>query len=93
MFILAFFGFRKGGAPGENLPDEDGPVNKLWITTLMVVSLVLAPGPPAPAQTAVEYGGIASKNQGGGELGNSVNHKFKSARTKGSSHTPKKAKR
>jgi hypothetical protein len=59
-------------------------VNKLLVTALMVVFLALAPGPPAPAQTAVEYGALVSKNQGGGKLGSSLNHKFGSVRTKGS---------
>jgi hypothetical protein len=72
-----------GGAPGE-FALEDGLVNKFLVTALMVVFLALAPGPPALAQTAVEYGALVSKNQGGGKLGSSLNHKFGSVRTKGS---------
>ncbi len=70
-------------------------MNKVWVTALMVVSVVslaLAPGPPASAQSAVEYGGLVSKNQGGSNLGRSVNHKFGSAKPKGSWHKRKKAK-
>jgi hypothetical protein len=67
-------------------------VNKLCITALMVAALALAPGTPAPAQTAVEYGGVASQNQGGAKLGSSLNHKFKSAKNKGSWHKRKQAK-
>ena len=72
---------------------EDGLVNKLLVTALMVVSLALAPGPPAPAQTAVEYGGLVSKNQGSGKLGSSLNNKFESARKRGGSPKQSKAKR
>ncbi len=68
-------------------------MNKLLVTALMVVFLALAPGPPAPAQTAVEYGGVVSKKQGGGKLGNSLNHKFGSVRNKGSIPKQNKAKR
>jgi hypothetical protein len=67
-------------------------VNKLWVTALMVVSLALAPGPPATAQTAVEYGGVLNKNQGAVKLGKSVNHKVGSAKNKCSSPKPSKAK-
>ena len=69
-------------------------MNKLWVTALMVVSLALAPGPPATAQTAVEYGGLVSRKQGQGaaKLGSAVNHKVGSWKNKGSSHKPSKAK-
>jgi len=56
----------------------------------MVVSL--APGHPALAQTAVEYGGLVSKNQGSGKLGSSLNHKLGSWKNKGSSPKQSKAK-
>ena len=82
--------FIRGGAPGE-FALEDGLVNKLLVTALMVVFLALAPGPPAPAQTMVEYGGLASKNQGGGKLGSSLNHKYGSVRNSGSIHKQSKA--
>ena len=67
-------------------------MNKLWITGLMVAALALAAGPPASAQSAVEYGGLVSKNQGGSKLGKSLSHKFGSAKKKGSWHKRKKAK-
>ena len=47
--------------------------------------------PPAPAQTMVEYGGLASKNQGGGKLGRALNHKFGSVMNRGSSAKQSKA--
>jgi hypothetical protein len=90
--VLAFFHFFiRGGAPGE-VTLEDGLVNKLWVTALMVVSLALAPGHPALAQTAVEYGGLVSKNPGSGKLGSSLNHKLGSWKNKGSSPKQSKAK-
>ncbi len=67
-------------------------VNKLWIIVLMVVALALASGPPASAQSAVEYGGLVSKNQGGSTLGKSVSHKLGSAKKKGSWRKQSKAK-
>ena len=71
---------------------KDGLVNKLWVTALTVVSLALAPGPPAAAQSALEYGGVASQNKGPGKLGSAVNHKMWSWKSKSSSHKPSKAK-
>ena len=67
-------------------------VNKIWITALVVVALALGSGPPASGQSAVEYGGLVSKNQGGAQLGKSVSHKFGSAKQKGSWRKRKKAK-
>jgi hypothetical protein len=85
---------KRGGAPGEFavFGKEDGIVNKLWVTALVVMALALAPGPPASAQSAVEYGGLVSKNQGGSTLGKSVGHKIGSAKQKGSWHKRKKSK-
>jgi hypothetical protein len=68
-------------------------VNKLLLTVLLVVGLTLAPGAPAPAQTMVEYGGLARQNQGSRKLGASLNHKFKSVRTKPRTHKKAKARR
>jgi hypothetical protein len=67
-------------------------VNKVWVTALMVISLALAPGPPASAQSAVEYGGLVSKDQGGAKLGSAVNHKVGSWKTKTRSSRQSKAK-
>jgi hypothetical protein len=67
-------------------------VNKVWITSLMVVALALASGPPASAQVAVGYGGLVSKDHGAARLGSSVNHTYGSAKQKGSWHKRKKAK-
>ena len=95
-FVSSFFrSFAKGGrAPGEFavFGREDGMVNKLWVTVLVVVALALASGPPASGQTAVEYGGLVSKNQGGSTLGKSVSHKIGSAKKKGSWRRQSKAK-
>ena len=93
-FSLLRFFIEGGGAPGELavLGREDGIVNKLWVTALMVMALALAAGPPASAQTAVGYGGLVSKNQGGSKLGKSLSHKIGSAKTKGSWHKQSKAK-
>jgi hypothetical protein len=94
--VVSFFRFfvKRGGAPGEFavLGREDGMVNKLWITALMVVALALAPGSPASAKSAVEYGGLVSKDQGGSTLGKSVSHKIGSAKQKGSWRKQSKAK-
>ena len=68
-------------------------MKKLLLTILLVVGLTLAPGPPAPAQTAVEYGGLVRQNHGSRKLGASVNHKYKSARTKHRTHKKAKARR
>lgn len=68
-------------------------MNKLLVIALMVVFLALSPGPPAPAQTMVKYGGLVSKNQTGGKLGSSPKHKFGSVRNKGSSPKKRKARR
>jgi hypothetical protein len=65
-------------------------VNKLLVTALLVGFLALAPGAPAPAQTMVEYGGLVSQNQAGGRLGASLNHKFRSVRTR--QRTPRHSK-
>ena len=64
-------------------------MNKVWVTALMVISLALAPGPPASAQSAVEYGGVASQNQGGAKLGSAVNHQVGS--WKGKARSPKQS--
>ena len=68
-------------------------MNKLLLTVLLVVGLVLAPGAPAPAQTMVEYGGLAGQKQGSRKLGAAQNHKFKSARTKPKTRKKAKARR
>ena len=67
-------------------------MNKLWVTALMVAGLALAPGAPASAQSAVEYGGIVNKSHGAGKVGKSVNHTLESAKHKGSSPKRSKAK-
>ncbi len=67
-------------------------MNKLWVTALVVVALALAPGSPASAQSAVEYGGLVSKNRGGSTLGKSVSHKIGSAKKNGSWRKQSKAK-
>jgi hypothetical protein len=67
-------------------------VNKVWVTALMVMALALAPGPPASAQSAVEYGGVASQNQGGAKLGSAVNQKIGSWKTRARSPKQSKAK-
>jgi hypothetical protein len=62
----------------------------------MVAALALASGTPAPAQTAVEYGGVVSQNrgQGGAKLGSSLNKTYGSVeRIGGSSHKRSKGKR
>jgi hypothetical protein len=64
-------------------------VNRLLVIVVMVVGLALAPGAPAAAQM-VEYGGLVSQNQGGGRLGASLNHKFRSVRTR--QRTPRHSK-
>jgi hypothetical protein len=76
------------------LAAKDGIVNKLWVTALMVAALGLAAGSPAPAQTAVGYGGVVSQNPAGGagKLGSSVKHTYGSAKKKGSWHKRSKAK-
>jgi len=68
-------------------------VNKLLLTILLVVGLTLAPGAPAPAQTVVGYGGLVRQNHGSHKLGASLNHKFRSARTKPRTHKKAKARR
>jgi hypothetical protein len=66
-------------------------VNKLLVTALLVGFLALAPGAaPAAAQAMVEYGGLVSQNQAGGRLGRSLNHEFRSVRTR--QRTPRQSK-
>ena len=67
-------------------------VNKIWVTALVVMALALGSGPPAFGQSAVEYGGLVSKNQGGSTLGKALSHKIGSAKQKGSWRKRKKAK-
>jgi hypothetical protein len=67
-------------------------VNKVWVTALMVMALALAPGPPASAQSAVEYGAVASQNHGAAKLGSAVNHKAGSWKTKTRNSKQSKAK-
>jgi hypothetical protein len=82
---------HRGGAPEEFTPEE-GYVNKLSITILMVAGLALASGSPAAAQSAVEYGGVASQDHGVTRLGKSVNHTYGPGKKKGSSYKRGKAK-
>jgi hypothetical protein len=68
-------------------------VNKLLLTVLLVAGLALTPGAKAAAQAMVEYGGLARQNHGSHKLGASLNHKFKSVRTKPRTHKKAKARR
>ncbi len=87
--VGAVFGFLIIGRGPVEFSLKDGGVNKLLVTALMVVGLVLAAGAPAAAQTVVGYAGPVSQKRVGRRPGRSLNHKYRSVGYK--QRTPRKA--